>query len=161
MAIRSIKPLITQDKKNILMGVIIYFLFLLLAFFLVFRGNRDYSDVSFFYQILDTVIPLSIPAIISSFIVSFFSKNHMTGIVSVFISGIITIFGLSVIAGVTLFREPISASTWNMFIVLLYVFGFLYIFPTIILSGVFTVLFSVFGSKLSLFISQQKNREST
>ncbi|MFX0172853.1 MAG: hypothetical protein ACFE9L_13130 [Candidatus Hodarchaeota archaeon] len=161
MAIRSIKPLITQDKKYILMGVILYFLFLLMAFSWVLRGNRDYSDVSFFYQILDRVIPLSFPAIINSFIVSFLSKKHMTGIISVVISGIITIFCLSVIAGVILLREPISANTWDTLIILLFVFGFFFIFPTIILSGVFTVLCSVFGSNFRRLISQQKNREST
>jgi len=157
--LRYMKSIFLRDKKYILAGVIIYLLFLVLAVNWVSGRSRNYTDVDFYVQILDKVGPLFFPAIISSFVVSFFSKKHSTGIFTVIISGAIVLCFLSGMVGIRLLREP-SEYVGNLFIAFLFFFGFL-IFPTIILSGVFTVLFSYLGSIAGINISNKKMVQNT
>ena len=161
MDLRYMKFIVFRDKKYISAGMIIYFLFLVLAVFWVLWRSRNYSyGGGFSFQILDIVVPLSFPAIISSFIISFFSKKHITGIFTVLFSGIIVFCFLSGMVGIQLLREP-SSFNINLFLVYYFSFGLFFILPTIIFSGIFTVLFSYFGSKAGINISNRKMIQNT
>ena len=157
MAMRSIKENFLLDKKFIFLGLIIYFIWLLIVVEYVF-SPRDYNEVPVYRQILERAIILSLPAISGAFFTSFFIKRPNSGLLSIFISGIIVLTFLSLYSGAVFLRNQIGGSSsialTAIFIIL---FGVLFILPIIIISGVLAVLSSLIGYKIGSLISERES----
>lgn len=170
MATRSLRSYLTQEKKFIGVGMVLYFLSLAIVLVIVTGLIINYGGSIFGpfpFDLLVVEIIFAFPAIPSSFIASYLSKNKFTGIFTIGLSGFIVISLLSLIIGIVLLGEVLGPPPVDhyeefgrrmliLFIIFFYLF---FILPTAGISAVFAALFGLVGSKKLLFFLKPNNRD--
>jgi hypothetical protein len=152
--------ILATKRKALGAGIVLYFLVLTILFLAETMVIMTYGPPFQFlpFDLLVIEIILSLPAIPSSFITSYWSKNRNVGIFSVLVSGIIVILILSLIIGALLLIEllgPPPTDQWDdfargMLVMLVFFFYLLFILPIAGISANFAVIFGGLGYKRSL-----------
>ena len=151
IAIKYLKNNLIQEKRFIGIGIIIYFLSLVIVLITVIGYTLTFGGLIFGSGLLGLLFIegiLSFPAIPSAFITSYLSKKRFTGLLTVTISGLAVISLISLIIGIILLGEilgppPIDHYEYSArgFLLLFTFFFYLFfIFPIAVISAIFAVL---------------------
>ena len=151
LAIKHLKSNLIQEKRSIGIGIIIYFLSLVIVLITVIWYVLTFGGGIFGSGLLNLLFIegiLSFPAIPSAFITSYLSKKRFTGLLTVIISGLAVISLISLIIGIILLGEilgppPIDhyeeASRGFLFLFSFFLYLF-FIIPIAVISATFAVL---------------------